>query len=197
MSKRGPFLFIAGLWLTGCAALLQPDSRPGPDRIAARGLAALEEGDYQAGLADLTWVSTHYPDRAAGRHALLALAAALVNPANPVGSLDDGAEVLATFRALPDNPPWTAPLANSLRGLLLELRDARDRTDAAERARAGAEQSAREASERAQTAAEKAAAREAALEEQVADLERQLEESQRRLAAARAEVARMRRTLGG
>jgi hypothetical protein len=190
-------LLMAG-YLAGCATLF-PGARPSPEQVAERGLAALERGDHVAAIPDLVWVSTHYPDRPAGRYSLLAIAAAELDPANPTGDPDAGAVLLAKFRALSDNPSWTMPVANSLRGLVLELRDARDRARMAERARQRAERVAGEATERAREVAREASraeAQSATLGNRVGQLERELAESRRQLAEARDEVERMRRTLG-
>jgi hypothetical protein len=196
---HGLALFLVIACLAGCAALFEMGAGPHPDRIAERGLAALERGDFEEGIADLEWVSAHFPERASGRYALLALAAAELDPANPQRRADVGAELLASFRALDEKPLWTVPVANSLRGLVLELRDTQERARVAERAAARAERSAREAAERARAAARQASqaeSRQASLGSRVADLERELAHSRQQLARTREEVDRMRRTLG-
>jgi hypothetical protein len=188
---------LIAICLAGCAAVLQ--AGPDPDRIAERGLAALERGDYEAARADLEWVSTYHPDRPAGRYALLALAAAELDPANPEGRPEVGAERLARFRATEGNPRWTVPVANSLRGVVLALSDAEERARVAEAAAARAERTARQAEERARGAAREASearSQRTTLGNRVGELERELAQSRRQLAQMRDEVERMRRTLG-
>jgi hypothetical protein len=148
-----PGSLLLAVCLAGCAALFQTGAHPRPEPIAERGLAALERADYDAAIPDLEWVSSHFPDRPVGRYALLALAAAELDPANPQRRPDTGAEILARFRAMEENPRWTVPLANTLRGVVLELRETEARARVAERAATRAEQSAREAAERARTVA--------------------------------------------
>jgi hypothetical protein len=188
---------LVSLWLAGCATLFQ--GGPSPERIAERGVAALEHHDYDAGMADLAWVSTHFPDTPAGRYALLALAAAELDPANPRGRPEAGVDLLARFRAMENNPPWTMPLANTLRGLVHELRDSEERANVAEREAARAQRSARAAAEQARGAAREAARAEAqrsAMGSRVGALERELALTRHQLAQAREEVERIRRTLG-
>jgi hypothetical protein len=188
---------LSTVLLGGCAAVLH--ARPNPDRIAERGLASLERGDYESAIADLEWVSTHFPDRTAGRYALLALAAAELDPANPGRRPDSGAEALARFRAMDDNPPWTVPVASSLRGLALELSATADRARAAEATAARAERTARQAESRAREAARAASqarAQRESLGSRVVQLERELAVTRRQLAQSRGEVERMRRALG-
>jgi hypothetical protein len=195
-----PASLLLAVGLAGCATLFQTGSEPRPEPIAERGLAALERGEYEAAIADLEWVATHFPDRPAGRYALLALAAAELDPANPQRRPDAGAELLASFRAMEENPRWTVPLANTLRGVVLELREIEERARVAERAAARAERTARETAERARTAASetsRAQEQEAALRNRVAALERELARSRQQLAEMRGEVQRMRRALGG
>lgn len=183
---------LIAVFVAGCATLLQAGSSPGPEQIAERGLAALERHDYDAAVADLSWVSTYHPDRPAGRYALLALAATQLDPANPGGRPDVAGELLATFRAMEDNPKWTVPLANTLRGMMLELRDVQERALAAEGAAARADRSAREAVDQAsQVRAERTA-----LANRAVELERELARTRHQLARAREEVERIRRTLG-
>jgi hypothetical protein len=186
----GPALALVAALLAGCASLLPGGATP--DRIAERGLDALEREQYAAAIADLSWVATHYPDRPAGRYALLALAAAELDPANPERRPDAGAEHLASFRAMEGNPRWTMPVANALRGVLLELRDAEQKARAAERAAAEAQQAARSA----RGEATQARAQQSSLGDRVAELERELDETRRQLTRARGEIERMRRTLG-
>lgn len=197
IQTHGLVVVLVSVWLAGCATLLH--GGPSPERVAERGLAALERHEYDSARADLEWVSTNFPDRPAGRHALLALAAAELDPANPDRRPDVGADLLAHFRAMEDNPSWTMPVANTLRGLLLELGDTEERAIAAEEAVSRALRSARGAEERADSAAREASqaeARRAALGGRVSALERELAITRQQLAQARDEVRRMRRALG-
>jgi hypothetical protein len=177
----------------GCATLFQGGGRESPERVAERGLEALERGDYDAGMEDLRWVTTYHSDRGIARYALLALAAAELDPANPNRQMESGSERLSELRALADNPPSTVPVIRSLHRLTLELQEEKERADRAEGA-------ARAASERATVAAreaDEAQSGQAALRSRVGTLERELELSRRQLAEARREVARMRQALGG
>jgi hypothetical protein len=183
---------LIAVFVAGCATLLQSAASPTPEQIAERGLEALARHDYEAAIADLSWVSTYHRDRPVGRQALLALAAAELDPSNPGGRPDVGAELLAAFRAMEDHPTWTVPVANTLRGLLLELRDAQERARVAEDATARADRSARQAVEQAsQVRAERTA-----LATRASELERELTRTRHQLARAREEVERIRRTLG-
>jgi hypothetical protein len=187
---HGPALLLIAVLLAGCASLLPGGTTP--DLIAERGLDALERGEYGAAIADLSWVATHHAERPAGRYALLALAAAELDPANPERRPDEGADHLARFRAMEDNPRWTVPVANALRGVHLELRDTEERATTAERAAAEAQQAARSASRD----ATQARSQHSSLGNRVAELELELAETQRQLTRARSEIERMRRTLG-
>lgn len=177
----------------GCATLFQGGGRESPERVAERGLEALERGDYEAGMADLRWVSTYHSDRGIARYTLLALAAAELDPANPDRQLEAGSERLSQLRALPDNPSWTVPVVRSLHRISLELQRERERADQAE----GAARAARARATVAAREADEAQTGQAALRNRVSALERELELSQRQLAEARREVARMRQALGG
>jgi hypothetical protein len=177
----------------GCATLFQGGGRESPERVAERGLEALERGDYDAGMADLLWVTTYHPDRGIARYALLVLAASELDPASPDRQLESGSERLSELRALPDNPSWTLPVARSLHRLSLELQEERERADEAERAA----QAARELATVAAREAEEAQTGQAALRGRIGALERELELSRRQLAEARREVARMRQALRG
>jgi hypothetical protein len=188
---------VMAIVLAGCASLLR--GGPSPERIAERGLAALKRGEYAVAIADLEWVATHLRDRRAGRHALLTWAAAELDPANPEPRPEVGAELLAEFRTLEDNPPWMMPVANTLRGLMLALRDTEERARIAERSALRAERAASEAAERARGAAREASqaeARQASLGNRVSQLERELAQTRQQLARERGEVERMRRALG-
>jgi hypothetical protein len=185
--------------VAGCATILQAGPRAEPDRIAERGLSALERDDFQGAIPDLEWVSTHFPDRPSGRYALLALAAAELDPANPHRRPEVGAALLGEFMAREGNPRWTSPIARSLRRTVLELRDAEERVVAARQAASRSAQAAREAEERASDAAREAGqaeARRASLGSRVAQLEWELAQSRQQLAEMRDEIDRMRRTLG-
>lgn len=184
---------VMALVLSACASLM--GGGPSPERVAERGLAALERGEYAVAIADLEWVATHFRDRRAGRHALLTWAAAELDPANPERRPEAGAELLAEFRALEDNPPWLGPVANTLRGVVLELRDTEERASIAERSALRAERAASEAAERARGAAREATQAESRLGNRVSQLERELAQSREQLAGMRSEVERMRRAL--
>jgi hypothetical protein len=195
-SMRMQRLFLGYLLLAaatgGCAAWFQGE-RESPERVAERGLEALTRGDYDAGIADLRWVSTYHPERGIARYTLLVLAAAKVDPANPDRQLDAGSDRLSELRALPENPNWITPVAGSLHRLILELQLERERAEQAER-------SARAARERATAATREVGAAQnerEALRGRVAQLERELQASRQQVAAARQEVARMRRALDG
>lgn len=186
------YLIVAAA-VGGCATLFQGGARESPEHVAERGLEALERGDYEAATADLRWVSTYHADRGIARYTLLALAAAELDPANPDRQMEAGSERLSEFRALPDNPRWTVPVARAFHRLSLELQGERERADQAESA-------ARAARERATVAAREAGEARtegATLRLRIGVLERELELSQRQLVEARREVARMRQALGG
>lgn len=186
---------LIAVCLAGCAALFQAGDRESPEQIAERGLLSLERGDYASAIADLEWVSTYFPDRPAGRTALLALAAAELDPSNPDRRPTVGAELLARYRTLEESPAWAVAVATAMRGLVLELRDTEARAEAAERAAARSQRLARQATERAREA-ESAEAQRVSLSNRVSELEQELARSRRQLAAMRDEVDRMRRTLG-
>jgi hypothetical protein len=193
-----PALVLTAFGLAGCAALLQGD-RLRPEPVARRGLEALERQEFDAAITDLTWVATHFLDRSVGKHALLALAVAELDPGNPGRRPEEGAEHLARFRRLTDWPPWTVPVANALRGLALEVRDAEARARRAERAARRAVREAREATARADEAGESernARTENRSLRTRMSRLEAELQETREQLEEARVEVERMRRILG-
>jgi hypothetical protein len=194
---RVPALLLATLCLTGCSALFQ-SRPPTPEEVAERALAALARDDHQAAIPDLEWVHTHFPDRPIARDAMLAHAAAELDPANPDRRPDVGTDLLGELRLQEDGPPWL-PVTHALHRVALELRATRERADQAETARDRARQAARLAAERGRLAAGEAGrARQEAesLQNRVASLERQLAQSRREAEAMRREVARIRRALG-
>lgn len=106
----------------GCAALTPA---PPPEQNAElrldRGLAALEAGRYTRAFDDLAWVYTHCAGRAAGGHALVALAALELDPRNLAARPDVGTELLGRVIRDPGTPDWLRPMAETafLTGLAL------------------------------------------------------------------------------
>ncbi len=124
-ARRVPPLLMAALLaaaaLGGCAGLLNQRGGPDPDAVLARGLAALDRGEYKGSHEDLTWVYINYPDRPVGLRALIALAAAEMDPRNPRQRLNVGTQLLERIFDKGTLPPWEEPLTETLYLLGLDL----------------------------------------------------------------------------
>ncbi|HEX7051552.1 MAG TPA: hypothetical protein VF188_15200 [Longimicrobiales bacterium] len=138
------FFALLTVLLTGCA-LVYGSRQPDPEERLARGLAALDREDYRSAFDDLVWVYTHFPDEPEGRRALLALAAAELDPRNPSRRLGVGSDLVADYLRTPGTPSWTHPVAETVYLLALELGAAETRVAEAEMEREEAEQESAEA----------------------------------------------------
>lgn len=118
---RRIFLLAALAASAGCAALASTDRGPEPEAQLAAGLAALEHGEYSRARSHLGWVYANHWNEPAGRHALLALIAADLDPRNPDRRLANAAELAARLVTGDEAPAWTAPLGESLYLIALEL----------------------------------------------------------------------------
>jgi hypothetical protein len=114
-------LVLAIVSAAGCATL----GPPPPDQDAsvrlAAGLAALDAGRYAESFDELVWVLASCPDRQAGLHARVALAALELDPRNPVSRPGVGAELLGELIQSPGTPDWLRPLSATAYLLALGL----------------------------------------------------------------------------
>jgi hypothetical protein len=103
------------------------------------GLAALAAGEYATAYEHLTWTARTHPDEKEGQRALLALAAAELDPRNPARRLWATVDLATQYLELPGAPAWTRPLAESMYLVATELGAAEDRAARAEAAAARAQ----------------------------------------------------------
>jgi hypothetical protein len=173
------------------------------------GISALAQGDFAAGTNALLAVSNQSPDSQEGRHALLALAAAALDPRNPNRGEAVSAGLAARYLGSVAEPDWTKPVAEALYLLALDQ-------GATDSARAEAETDAQKA--RAETrrvlnqaragtlptlpGGQSAGSRVRALEQErdklaarAKQLEQELERRERQVAESQAELDRIRKTL--
>lgn len=188
MGSSRPLLaatLLAGA-VAGCATLYG-GREPDPEERLAQALNALEREDYRTAFDGLVWVYSHYPTEPVGQQALLALAAAEMDPRNPSRRLGVGSELAASYLGLPATPNWTEPVAETLYLLALELGAAEMRVARAEAEREQAE--AGRARARIEARQAQAETRRAEVEAQRAEVEAQRAEAEARQARGAAEAA--------
>jgi DNA repair exonuclease SbcCD ATPase subunit len=218
----GTFLAVlVAMAVHGCATL-QGERDADPEQHLAWGLAALEQQDYQTAHAHLAWLVSYHWHRPVGQRALMALAAAEVDPRNPGRRLGVGAQLSSDYLRLEETPEWLRPVMESFYLMSLELGAAEEEIAQLEREREAAERAARAAraqAQRAQTAARSAEARAQraavaapartvpalpgppvtarvrALEQERTQLAQRTSQLERRLAERERELERIRRTL--
>ncbi len=143
---RGALALLVLAAPVGCGRFRSAPPTPTPRQRFVAALAALDSGHYAPATQALSALSQEYGEQAVGRQALLAAAAAAVDPRNPQRQLDEGAALLGRYlrESRPDD--WVQPLAQSLYLLSTELGGAAERAqqaDAAARALARADESQR------------------------------------------------------
>jgi hypothetical protein len=126
------------LAITACASVGSLFEKNGDERYAA-GMAALRSGDYVNANLQLGWVAEHYPNEEIGKRALLVVSALEMDPRNPTRRIALGSELAAAYLRLPEVPQWTAPLAQTMYLLGLELGAAEEKVAQAEAEKAQAE----------------------------------------------------------
>jgi hypothetical protein len=106
--------------LSACAGSSGPSALGPADRLE-RGLGALEQGEFEAAVADFLWVAEREGGSRRGREALLLAMAADLDPRNKSRRLDEGAALAARYLAVapPDDAARPVVLATYL--LALEL----------------------------------------------------------------------------
>lgn len=142
-------IVFALVFAANCASMPRQADGTDPEQVFASALAALEREDFQTAFDDLVWVYQNAWGEPVGRRALLVLAAAELDPRNPMRRLGVGAELLADYMRAPGTPPANGPVAEALYLLALELGAAEEQIA---RAEAEAER-AEEQAERARAAA--------------------------------------------
>jgi hypothetical protein len=85
-----------------------------------RATAALSRDDFPVAEGELAWLASRCDTGDRGRTALLLLAAAELDPANPNGDVDDAAYLSASYLQLPSLPEDDAQLARTLYRLALD-----------------------------------------------------------------------------
>ncbi len=122
---------------------------PGPEQRLAQSLASLDSGQYAQATRELQALAQMYPNRPLGREALLATAAAELDPRNPERQLDQGAALMGQYLQSAAASDWTRPVAQTLYLLSLELGATTERAQQAEADAARARAQASRASARA------------------------------------------------
>lgn len=144
--KRGALLAALLVVPFSCARLRLGSPTPAPRERLARALVALDSGQYAPATQQLLELANAYPEQPLGRQALLAAAAAELDPRNADRQLDQGAALLGQYLRRSGVTDWTQPQAKTMYLLSLELGAAADRAEQAEaeaaRARAAASQAA-------------------------------------------------------
>lgn len=115
-----PLVLVAAL-AGACAALDLNRDRQDPDREFDRALAAWRTGDYRSARHALLRVYNGFAERPVGQRALLALAAAELDPRNPDRRLDAASAFAARYIHEPGVPEWSRPVAEALYLLALDL----------------------------------------------------------------------------
>jgi hypothetical protein len=112
---------IAAIVAAGCAALASRPPVHDPEAEVLYAVRAWRAGDYRAGRDALLRVANGQADRPLGRHALLALAAAELDPRNPNRRVDMASSLAARYLHLADSTDWAAPVAETIYLLALEF----------------------------------------------------------------------------
>ena len=131
---RGALALLVLAAPVACGRFRSAPPTPTPHQRFVAALAALDSGHYAPATQALSALSQEYREQAVGRQALLATAAATVDPRNPQRQLDEGAALLGRYlrESRPDD--WVQPLVQSLYLLSTELGGVADRAEQAEAA---------------------------------------------------------------
>ncbi len=112
---------VLAVIVPACATVAPRTEPPDSEIEFRRALVALRTGDYRAARHGLLRVANGHSDEALGRRALLALAAAELDPRNPDRSSDVAGTFAARFLSTRDTVAWTLPLAETVYLLSLDL----------------------------------------------------------------------------
>ena len=174
------------------------------DERFARGMTALRAGDYVTANSELGFVAERYGSENIGQQALLIVSALEMDPRNPKRRLALGSELAAAYLRVEEAPAWTAPLAETLYLLALELGAAEERVAQAEAEKAQAERKAAETnnlprlpqtSSTVPTRLREVREERDRMGKRVEQLEAQLADRENKLAEKEKELERIRKTL--
>lgn len=200
---RMPLLAGIVLVMAGCATLRGVRGGPSPESELMRGLSALRAQQFDTARLVLEPVYRMNWQEDVGQQALLALAAAELDPRNPTRRLWAGAELAGRLLSIEQAPAWAAPVAETLYLMAMESGASEAELDKAREARAMAEDEA--------SAARRTALRltgesfpaqirklndaNAALDKKVDQLQRSLAAREKELKDATSELERIKKTL--
>ncbi len=209
MNRNALLLAVCTSGLAACSVLHLAQGGDAENHLQA-GLGALDTADYGRAARQLTAAYQASPDDEDGRHALLALAAAELDPRNPQRRMDEGARLAGGYLRLRTEERWVAPAASTLYLMALELGAVTARADSAQaqadsaRAEAGAAQRTLARVDRAlprlpgepiTVRLARLQAERDTLQARVHQLDDALAEKDRQLAEKTEEIQRIRRTL--
>jgi outer membrane protein assembly factor BamD (BamD/ComL family) len=117
MSK---LLALGAIALAFSACAHRPGESASTEEQLRLGISALERGDFATATSTLQAIADQSPNSAAGRHALLALVAAAMDPRNPNRAEAASAGLAARYLGLTQDPDWTKPVAEALYLLALD-----------------------------------------------------------------------------
>jgi hypothetical protein len=196
---------VSVLVSAGCASARGAAANPETELNSA--LQLLDRGDYRTATEQLLKISNEHPGTPVGQRAVIALAAASLDPRNPNRRIDMGATYAARYLNDKTKAAWTEPVGETLYLMALEL-------GATDSARAQAESDAADARAEAERVKAQAgrplprlpgqsfAARMKGTEVdrdkiagRLAQLEQQLQQRDKQLADSVAELQRIRKTL--
>lgn len=201
MRFRALAVGVLTLAITACATVGSLFEQNGEDRFAA-GMSALESGDYANANLQLGWVAEHYPNEEIGKRALLIVSALELDPRNPTRRVALGSELAAAYLKRPSIPDWTAPMAQTLYLLGLELGATEEKVAQAEADKALAERRLNENLPKLPNSAtpwptrlRQSKEEQDRLAKRVEQLEAQLADREKKLAEKEKELERIRKTL--
>ena len=194
--RRAPLLIALAAALTGCAVLGgigEPDTEAQLDR----GLAALRAREYADARRILEPVYQSSWQNRAGQDALMALAAAELDPRNPDRRLWAGADLAGRLLNIPQAAPEYIPVAETMYLLAVELGAQEEQLARADSAKAAADRARRPSSSVLSVPARmsKLQADRDALNRRVEQLQTTLRTRDKELADAKQELERIKKTL--
>ena len=125
--NRSAALLLATL-VSGCAFASAVPEAQDPRYRAGQAVIALEQDAFAEARHELYWLAARCEAGDLGRDALLLLAAAELDPANPYGSPEAAARAAASYLLLPDADFERLPLARSLYRVAVDLGGSPGRT---------------------------------------------------------------------
>lgn len=115
-------LLLITLTAVGCAGVLESLGLDrGPGEMLEQGSRALDAGDFREASEIFRYLAARCHSGEAGESAVLALAAAELDPRNPSGSPAAAAQLAARYLQIPSPPPAGLAHARTLYLLALEL----------------------------------------------------------------------------